>query len=1162
MVGGSSATLMNSGQMLDPYVIANSFNTFSSYTTYDVWTDSNIEVSNYTGAYDAANITGNGSNFLQTFSFNSTETYNTSYGSMTSQTTATSGGVALLTNAANSTIGAPNNYTPVIVTGQASAGLINSGTIYSGDIMVQALSYNKGCMSTFNVTFADNSAVNSFTIVNTGNNTTQFALGAVVSSGSMYSFASAETSTGASSSSITYTGGTANLTNTGVIDPVNGTLSVIGAGSATLTNSGNITESHINVQSDVSNTADMTATSATQLYASNENYNTAYAYTGNVTVTNENAFGNLSRASVSSETITATTTSAGGVALLNNSGFIVGGNSSTWTAPTVSVVGDTSATLINTGNIEPFAGNITNGGVFVDVRSISGNASSMIGCVSTHTFADAWTSNTNSVFVSGNATQNFFQSSVSTDAKSWLHSSAVSFSFTSAVYGGSAGVTNSGNIAGSVSVDGGASAALTNSGFIGESFGLIGVSAGEGSFAFGCVTSSLSAGNDTRLLTVTGNLSGNFTQTSSFALNDSGTTSGAFTFATVETGGNASLVNSGVIGLGNKTTLQTTAPMDVLVEAFGTATANNSGTIFGCLTVSAVASTGLFSLSNVSAESSSSADNTYSAVNISGNLGNVISSSWTSANTQAWSDSTTSSFLSMANVTGGVASLTNTGAISGDVSVLGGTNASVVNTKNGNLTGVIAGNVTVSAQAWDTLSQSVTISSDQGNSTFTTGTTSVTDTQSTKFNYATSYAGTSSSTSLENISYTNSTISTATTASLQNDGTIGTKTAGVNVNVVADGTTASAINTGTIWGNLSVAAKGFVSADSFTQSYAASSAEVSSYYQNVMSGGNLVSGNLLVSAYPEYTPNTSTAFSWQVTSAESSTFMASYNVTGGQGNIVNSGKIVGSVYVSAPGGATLTNSGNITGVGNSTSISFGTVDVFSSGCNTLYVTQHSSLDAYSISSMDASSQVQKLDAGGNVTATVFNQISTEAENDSYTSVSSSTYTQVAAGSSAVLVNSATGQIGVPNSTTAVDINVSAEGATASFNNSGLVWANNVNVIATMPSLSNSSQETYGSTYTDTAAESSTYINNSVFLPGNATILPSYYASSTATFAASGATSGTTQYTQSYTSLGGAASLVNNAGGIMIVESLTVAGDSQRLIHQLRHHRPGDRRPIA
>ena len=125
--------------MLDPYVIANSFNTFSSYTSYDTWSGSNIEVVTYSGAFDSGNATGNTSNFLQTFASVSTETYTDAYGSLTTQTTATTGGVALLTNMANSTIGAANNYTPVVVVGQASAGLVNSGTIYSGNMIVQAL---------------------------------------------------------------------------------------------------------------------------------------------------------------------------------------------------------------------------------------------------------------------------------------------------------------------------------------------------------------------------------------------------------------------------------------------------------------------------------------------------------------------------------------------------------------------------------------------------------------------------------------------------------------------------------------------------------------------------------------------------------------------------------------------------------------------------------------------------------------------------------------------------------------------------------------------------------------------------------------------------------------------------------------------------------------
>ena len=234
-----------------------------------------------------------------------------------------------------------------------------------------------------------------------------------------------------------------------------------------------------------------------------------------------------------------------------------------------------------------------------------------------------------------------------------------------------------------------------------------------------------------------------------------------------------------MIGFGNKTTLIATAPMDLLVDAYGTASANNSGNIFGSLTVTAMAGTAAILLSSVSSEVSSSVENTASTQNISGNLGNVVSQSWTSAESQNWSANSTSTSIFTGNTTGGVATLTNTGNITGVVGVFGGTTASVINTKNGNATGFIGGSVNVNATAWFTLSQTVSSGTDQGNTTFATGTTSVTDTQSTKFNYATSYAGTSNSTSAENINYRNVTVSNASTASLVNDGIIGRSNAGV-----------------------------------------------------------------------------------------------------------------------------------------------------------------------------------------------------------------------------------------------------------------------------------------------------------------------------------------------------------------------------------------------
>jgi len=179
VAGVSNATLINSGTILDPYVIANQFNTAFSYTSSDSGNFAQNITGNYTGAFDS---TGN---FIQTFT---TQSLETSTGTATSQSTATTsstGGIALLTNSGN--IGNATLFPAVTVEGQASATFTNSGTVYSGDILVQAIGYNAGCVTSYNSGYSGTSAENNYSVVNTGNTTTMGAGGLLMANGFSFS---------------------------------------------------------------------------------------------------------------------------------------------------------------------------------------------------------------------------------------------------------------------------------------------------------------------------------------------------------------------------------------------------------------------------------------------------------------------------------------------------------------------------------------------------------------------------------------------------------------------------------------------------------------------------------------------------------------------------------------------------------------------------------------------------------------------------------------------------------------------------------------------------------------------------------------------------------------------------------------------------------------
>ena len=810
--GVSSATLINTGQIDDPLVTANAFNTSFSDVFGSATSHNSVTTGNYTGAYDS---TGN---FIQTTLGSTLSVFSqTSFDTNTSTSTST-GGIAYLNNGANATIGNGNLslFPSVIVTGQASANLTNAGIIYSSHVDVSALAYGWstasagtfGCMSSF--------SANSYSVTNTGNNTTQGAGGLLLSQGFSATSVSADATSHSYSYATAYSGGVASVVNTGVIDPPSGSLEVIGVASATLNNSGNITETYINVSADVTNSAGNHTSSLVSSLFSATASDSIITYVGNATVTSTTISGNFSHGSATSTASSANFVSAGGSASLVNSGNITGGGSFL----TITVSADQTATLTNSGNILGF-GNLTAGGVQIYVAARSGTSVDSYASQSSGNFTEL--SGGSSVYVNtGNATPNYFATSVTTDLLNWMHVTNTASSDSGALLGGVASLTNSGNIAGGVSLGGVALASLTNSGFIGESFGLVAVRASQDASSASSIFSNTVAGGESYNATFSGNFATNFVSASAGSFTNTTISSNSRTSFYASTGGNASLVNSGNIGF------SASPHMTVQVVADGvSATAVNSGNIFGCITVFANAFVSSDATSHTFSFQSNDAYSGFLSQNVSGNI--VTGSSTYSA---AFGSSTSSATgcVSFTNVTGGIAALTNTGDITGNAGVFGNASASLINTINGNLTGVIGGNVTVNSVAVNTsnIENQTTFTSVQV--TTSSNGASTTNSVTGQFSVTLTTARTVGCMTSSSTAFTSTAVSQPAMATLINDGQIGSKTNYVQVNVFADGS-ATATNTGTIYGCLSVAATAWSIVTVGTTNFVATSSDTVEHLQ-------------------------------------------------------------------------------------------------------------------------------------------------------------------------------------------------------------------------------------------------------------------------------------------------------------------------------------------
>ncbi len=269
-----------------------------------------------------------------------------------------------------------------------------------------------------------------------------------------------------------------------------------------------------------------------------------------------------------------------------------------------------------------------------------------------------------------NATSSFTQSTFAAFGETSAHSWTFTNVSTTNYLGGNASLANNGNITGGVTVTGVDSAALNSTGFIGDptvvanSFNISSTS--------GEMRASTSAEGTQTSYSVASTPSGNvqsFSFTSNFATS-SGSAENAYTVS-MAVGGTATLVNTGNIGAGATITGQALASL------------SNSGTINGFVTVSADNYTYGTGYSFSSAHASQSSDTIVTLVNTGGNStmgapGTTFSvvTSFNVTGSNSSFDAESSSYV----VAAGTAIVSNSGNITGPITVEASGNATLVNT--------------------------------------------------------------------------------------------------------------------------------------------------------------------------------------------------------------------------------------------------------------------------------------------------------------------------------------------------------------------------------------------------------------------------------------------------------------------------------------------------
>ena len=578
--------------------------------------------------YNAARVLGSDGNLTSTYSnVGGSKDSSSSFETSTSVTTQMGVG-ATLTNNSTGVIGSLAHPMTVIVEAVGPSTVINNGTIYgdvyigqsttSGEPVNSSHSFVSSAVSTSTTGFTDNWATITSNLTGTPKTTpTSFANITTTNFAKSGSFSTAEvTSTVSSPASYSGSGN------------VFGGLNLASSGNISFNNSGRIGSPF------GGGSLEVVSTGSTFSFTSVETFtrsgNTTDANISPNGTTGAHTFVGMS-SSTTVESYSSATTVNGGAVTFNNSGTI-GGNAS-----------NPIYVYVNS----PIGSTATNSGIIYGDLQVE---SDMYNYSSADTITFGGSESTSSV-LNYSGTKVTSQSSTMTNTPFFSESSTSGY----APVGGNTTVTNSGTITGELIASSAKNVLVVNSGQIWQSVSLEAYGDLDTS-RFSTASSAMSV--DTSSSASSGNNTSVHTGSRSFTSVDA--------FTHVSSGGNATLINSGTIGLVVKGTngsvsLFTTDPVDndgfpnVYVSADQFANVTNTGTILGNVYKSVIGGNET-SATTISVVTST----TVTAITTAG----VLAGNGTSATTITVLSSVSTFNSSFASVdTGGTANLTNSGNI-------------------------------------------------------------------------------------------------------------------------------------------------------------------------------------------------------------------------------------------------------------------------------------------------------------------------------------------------------------------------------------------------------------------------------------------------------------------------------------------------------------------
>jgi hypothetical protein len=887
--GDTGASLNNSG------TIAGNIYVYSSASNGN---DSSSTTTTVSGSNAGYTITGtvDGTAGYQSASSSSSQVVDTN-----DRSWETVGGVASLTNAVAGTIGASTSIVNVYVEGEASADVINDGTIW-GNVYVNAWegTYDSGVTDT---------VISSTSSAHTNLTTTSYNTASVLTGVSTLTLTESGASTSTSYvSSLVYnaTGGDASLTNTSLTS-IHGAVTVVGVDSAEVDNTGLITgavtvRAHGIDQSTDSSTSTLVSSSASASDAIVDTY-TVSGTASTLSLRTETATSLYETESSSSAYHQYSSDTSGGDAILINGVDAIIGVSASFV--TVGIYGDTSAAVTNDGTIYGILVVDAESGSYVSATTVSS--------------ATSLTNSSTSVTVTDEDASTVFDISV-TSSGSYTYTASYSSSSleVNTVTGGDASVltgTDS-SITGNVTVSGAGSASLDNYGsLLGDNiyvYSYASETSDAGSSYNNTTNSYVSTYDEATTATyITASQVSTLTSVGTYSYSASYSDgSGAYdAISTTWVGGDATLTNEvgGVIGADGDLS-------NIYVHGIGASAVINNGTIWGNVYLTGVHTNTVSTSDQDTVRSGSSSDH-YTATSVDTFVYNTATTVDTDVTTKVdvtgsttyqldtlvvhrsstdVSDPVSYSgagdlFGSLSLQTVASASLTNTGWIGNKI--VGGETISVISSGNA---WVFDSSESILTRSTDTESKT-TVTTD-----ITTTTLSTSVTASTASTSTTADTGTTYDYYLRTYSSSESSTSIGGTASLINSGTIGGSIDHPAAITIYGDAGASLDNSGVLNANVTVIGL-TEDANTLHTSVMSDLVVTSSVYDNVA--------------------HTST----QTTSEQSSSTVVSSAVyAGGTVSATNSKRITGDLFVEGYGTATVSN----------TSYIYGDVTVYSAGFNT------------------------------------------------------------------------------------------------------------------------------------------------------------------------------------------------------------------------------------